>query len=447
MISIRTFVRDAGTRVPGLALIAGTALLTCSYDSANTGPGSIHREQPQPVSQAAPAVYAYTHVRSDGNRLAEGRGVLPSASPIDIELDGKPTWLLGAEFGEGSIWVVMLEDGAVRGFVVSGVTVVQAGIEPATLEAGAPPLLAVVGGIPMVLSAPVGDASPLTHPVPLGDGDRMAYVAMSGDLVVWEGEEMARLPLGAIPDARIVVDEGGRLLVLSRATTQYPHGVLGDALESSSISVVETRPTVRVISTISLPDDTVVEGLSPMWTDVDGDGTNEILVTLSNASQGARLAVFNDDGTTKAQGPAVGQGLRWRHQVAAGPFGPGGEYEVVDVLTPHIGGRVEFFGLDGDRLNLAGQADAYMSHVIGSRNLDMAAAGDFDGDGRLEVLLPTRTLTELAAVRRTADGAEEAWKVDVGGRLSTNLAVVETGDGRLAVGVGRADGVLRLWLP
>ncbi|MDA1348112.1 MAG: hypothetical protein O3A47_04485 [Chloroflexi bacterium] len=184
-----------------------------------------------------------------------------------------------------------------------------------------------------------------------------------------------------------------------------------------------------------------------MWTDVDGDGTNEILVTLSNASQGAWLAVFNDDGTTKAQGPAVGQGSRWRHQVAAGPFGPGGEYEVVDVLTPHIGGRVEFFGLDGDRLNLAGQADAYMSHVIGSRNLDMAAAGDFDGDGRLEVLLPTRTLTELAAVRRTIDGAEEAWKVDVGGRLSTNLAVVETGDGRLAVGVGRADGVLRLWLP
>ena len=77
----------------------------------------------------------------------------------------------------------------------------------------------------------------------------------------------------------------------------------------------------------------------------------------------------------------------------------------------------------------------------------MAAAGDFDGDGRLEVLLPTRTLTELAAVRRTVDGAEEAWKVDVGGRLSINLAVVETGDGRLAVGVGRTDGVLRLWLP
>jgi len=55
-----------------------------------------------------------------------------------------------------------------------------------------------------------------------------------------------------------------------------------------------------VISTIRLPDDTVVEGLSPMWTDLDGDGTNEILVTLSNASEGARLAVFNDQGAGTA---------------------------------------------------------------------------------------------------------------------------------------------------
>ena len=59
------------------------------------------------MSQAAPP-YAYTHIRSDGDRLAEG-----------------------------SIWMVMLEDGVARRLVVSGATVVQVGIEPATLEAGA----------------------------------------------------------------------------------------------------------------------------------------------------------------------------------------------------------------------------------------------------------------------------------------------------------------------
>ena len=78
--------------------------------------------------------------------------------------------------------MVMLENGAARRFVVSGGTVVQSGIEPATLEAEAPPLLAVVGGGPKMPSVPVGDASPLTHPVPLGDEARMAYMAINGDL-------------------------------------------------------------------------------------------------------------------------------------------------------------------------------------------------------------------------------------------------------------------------
>ena len=61
----------------------------------------------------------------------------------------------------------------------------------------------------MVLSVPVGDVSSLTHPILLGDEDRMAYVAMDEDLVVRDGEEVAWLPPGTIPDARIVVDEEG----------------------------------------------------------------------------------------------------------------------------------------------------------------------------------------------------------------------------------------------
>ena len=77
----------------------------------------------------------------------------------------------------------------------------------------------------------------------------------------------------------------------------------------------------------------------------------------------------------------------------------------------------------------------------------MAAAADLDGDGRIELLLPTQSRTELGAIRRTRDGAEVVWTISVGGRVATNLAVVPLSDGSLAVGVGRDDGVLRLWLP
>jgi hypothetical protein len=77
----------------------------------------------------------------------------------------------------------------------------------------------------------------------------------------------------------------------------------------------------------------------------------------------------------------------------------------------------------------------------------MALAGDFDGDGATELLLPNQARTELGAIRRTADGAEVAWTVPMNGRLSTNLAAVQLANGQLAIGAGREDGILRVWQP
>jgi hypothetical protein len=77
----------------------------------------------------------------------------------------------------------------------------------------------------------------------------------------------------------------------------------------------------------------------------------------------------------------------------------------------------------------------------------MVVAGDFDGDEKLEVLLTIQARTELGALQRTAEGAGVACVVPVGGVVATNLAAVTLPDGRLAVGVGREDGILRVWGP
>jgi hypothetical protein len=121
--------------------------------------------------------------------------------------------------------------------------------------------------------------------------------------------------------------------------------------------------------------------------------------------------------------------------------------ELVDVLTPHLTGVVEFFQLHAERLEVVAGVPGYTSHVIGTRNLDMALAGDFDGDGSIEVLLPDQSRTELGAIRRTGDDAEVAWIVPLDGILTTNLAAVSFPDGGLALGLGRGDGVLRVWMP
>lgn len=147
-----------------------------------------------------------------------------------------------------------------------------------------------------------------------------------------------------------------------------------------------------------------------------------------------------------AEGPPIGTGKLWRHQLAAGPFGPDGEIELVDVLTPHIGGIVEFYRLQDGRLNIVTKIKGYSSHQIGSRNLDMAIAGDFDNDGQIEIIVPDQGFTKLGIIKHGRKGAEIISNIDIGGKLSTNISVAEGNSENLILGVGREDGVLRIWI-
>jgi hypothetical protein len=370
---------------------------------------------------------------------------MPDIAPIDISLDGVPVWLVAAPLEEGSVWVVVLDDGRVQAFRAAQGEAVEIAVNPNLLPAGTPPLLVVENGVPRLV-APPGGASTLTHPIVLDDG-REAYIDGDGALIVTDGLIESRLAVGALPDARILMDEGERLLLLTGPTDGYPHGVLGDRIEATAITLVEASPSLRHVITIPVPDGFVIEGIAPIWADVDGMPGWEIIVTISNAEQGAQIVVFDESGNRVASGAAIGRGSRWRHQIASGPFGPDGEAEIVDVLTPHIGGVVEFYRKEGEELRIVAQVRGYTSHMIGTRNLDMAAMADFDGDGRLELLLPSQSRTELGAIRRTQAGAEVAWTVSVGARATTNISAVTLLDGTLALGVGRDDGVLRLWLP
>jgi hypothetical protein len=190
-----------------------------------------------------------------------------------------------------------------------------------------------------------------------------------------------------------------------------------------------------------------VEGIAPIWTDLDGDGTREIIVTLSDAQNGAQVVVFDEQGQTVASGPAVGQGYQWRHQIAVAAFAPDGTLSLAEVLTPHIGGVVGFYRWVDDELILETTLPDYTSHVINTRNLDMAAAGDFDGDGRPELLVPTQSREALADIRCENDGAQRVWSLPLEGQLTTNIAAVTLSDGRISVAAGMDTGVLRIWGP
>lgn len=390
--------------------------------------------------------FGYTHQRPDGNRLADGRGAMPEVSPVDLSLPGEPHWVVAAAQGQASVWTVILADGRVHAYRLQERMLEEMAITP-TVLAGAPPLLRVSGEDISLVMPPAANRAP-THPVILPENGGLAYLDINGRLLISVlGNGTRILFEGALPDARLLQDDAGRLLFLSNPTDRYAHGVLGDEIEAGGITLLEPLVEDGPATTIAIDPPSVVEGIAPIWADLSGDGQREIVVTVSNNRDGARIVVFDESGNQVARGPAVGQGSRWRHQIAVAPFGPQGSVELVDVLTPHIGGVVEFYRLDGDELSIVAEVPGYTSHIIGTRNLDMAVAGDFDGDGRPELLLPNQARTELGAIQRSEEGATVDWSVPVGARAVTNLASATLQDGSLAVGVGREDGVLRIWPP
>ena len=86
----------------------------------------------------------------------------------------------------------------------------------------------------------------------------------------------------------LLVDDQQRVLLLTKPSTRYPHGIAEDQLEATEITLLETVPSLRVVISIAISGQRVVEGVSPIWADLNGDGQREIIVTQSDAEQGRR---------------------------------------------------------------------------------------------------------------------------------------------------------------
>lgn len=388
-------------------------------------------------------VYGYTYGQPSGNLVAEGEGGLPLSEMVDVPLDDSPDWVAGVPFREGVAWAVALADGSVRDVyleVPGGIPPLE--ISPEELPAGAPPLVRSGGSSLELLP---GSGSPLTHPLPAEDA--LVGVAEDGDVFVKSADSTIQTNITALPDARLVKSGSGLVAFLSNPTRRYAHGVLGDAIEANEITVADIGGNGRleVRAEITAESGGVFEEISPMWVEARG---NELLAVSESADGlGTRVSLYHPDGRLAAAGPFIGEPFKWRHVLAAGPFGPNGEFEIAAVRTPHLDAVVEFYRPDFESgtLDIVAEVPGYTSHRLDTRNLDTARAGDLDGDGRWELLVPNRSYTELAAIRRTENGAEVAWTLPAGGEISTNVASATDENGRAMVAVGRSDGVLRIW--
>lgn len=362
---------------------------------------------PAAAAEADPEQLSRTDHSASGNRLVSAGSWSPGV--IDIALGAVPQWVLPDPGETGNAWLVTMPDGSVLRVSPNGASS-SGGFEAiATLESGTPPIARS------------------------GEGGTLR-VGSALDAQDWFDD--------AIPAARAVHTPGGQVVALTGSTQRYPHGVLGDDIEATTISI---RDVDGSLQQASVDDGEVIEGLTPMLADLDLDGVVEIIVTVSTADAGARVVVFDLEGRRIASSEPIGRGFRWLHQVAVGPLAADGKPNVVVVRTPHIGGIVQAFELNGARLDLVAESSGFSSHRLGSPNLDMALLADVDADAVAEVIVPHQDRRSLAVLARRGDRFVPTRTLPLDGELATNVAAAVGSDGALRLAIGTDDGRLRIF--
>ncbi len=426
--------RAARVSLP-LVVFAALVLAACSSSATDEKQPASSEVMASPTNTVSPLLEPLSEAARvsgfpSGNRYVPGTVDL-TRPPIRLETNSIPVWVAAVEDSSGLVIALVTENHSL--FMVRSEGTRTIGMSTQPWDRNTPPVLVADRGQVRLLERPDG-ASPLTAPA-VRAGQEI-WLTPEGDLI---GLDTPNVTL--LADSRIVQSSRGELAILSEPTTEYRHGVLGDAVEAASVTVIgEERPV-----TIPAPAGTVFEAVAPMWADVDDDGLDELLVTASDSGGGARLTVYEPDGSLVGSSPPIGRGNRWLNQLAVAPTGPAGETEIIEVRTPHIGGIVRWHRLIEGDFALVATASEYSTHRIGSRNVDQGVVVDTTGDGRPETLVPTQDQESLVALGRAGEQATVLTTVELGGRLSTNLEVLKLSDGSAALIAGTDQGVLLIW--
>lgn len=392
-----------------------------------------------PTPAGDPLNAAYVGKSVGGNPYLEGVSAdLVGGEAENVELAGQGAWVVGLPDGDDTIWVVALTDGklgAVR-LRSDGVATFLTEEDLGALPAGMPPVIYRDAAGELVIVRPPTGAATHTYPIEVDSKGSLAWVMDDGSLSVRRGAtELGAASLGLLPDARLVSDGAGTVVALAGPTTRYEHGVLGDSVEAEGWVRLQVGAGVATLESVTVEDPQVVEGVGVLWEDLDGDGTRDVIATVSDAQDGARIVAWTSKG--RLEGPVVGQGKRWRHQLVVAPFGPEGEIELVVAKTPHIGGLLEFYRPTEDgALAFVSTLAGYSTHATGSRNLDTALAVDLDADGDLELLVPNASRDALAVIGRPGQtAATEETTFPLPGAVTSNIAAVVASGGGLVIGV------------
>lgn len=252
------------------------------------------------------------------------------------------------------------------------------------------------------------------------DGHRLARFERH-EAAAWR--EVARSQEPVLADARPVLadlearGDGGHIAVLAGPDARrYAHGVLGDAIEPTRVLWLE-RHGLETLRALDLPAPHVFEDVTLRPVPGFGAGAGAALLTVRSGPDGGQLALVTADSSRPrdlriaALGDTVGGFHRWLAPTTTGAH-------LVAVHTPHIGGVLHVYTRDGARLSRRRLVGDVSTHVIGSRETDLA------GWVRGRLVLPSQDGRRLRSFDPAADWAEGA-SVALPGRVAMTRALAD----------------------
>ncbi len=254
-----------------------------------------------------------------------------------------------------------------------------------------------------------------------------------------------------LPDTELVTGKRNiKRAWFSGPTSRYGHGVLGDAIEAEAITAELADGSI--VAAVLEPS-AVFEDRTPRLVDVNNDGHDEILVVKSYLRKGAAVSLVgqvDDQLQILAEAPAIGIANRWLNPVGAADFDGDGTSEIAVVITPHIGGTLQLYEWQGNRLIADHNAFGFSNHAMGSRELGLSAILDVNHDGVMDIIVPDAGRTTLVATSFNNAKAHTLARIDVTGRFTSGLFTVDlNGDGRSELIFATEDSRLSVleWYP
>jgi hypothetical protein len=174
----------------------------------------------------------------------------------------------------------------------------------------------------------------------------------------------------------------------SGPTDRYPHGVLGDDIEYTTLDV--TLSDGRVLSA-QYEATLVFEDIAPRLWDITGDGVPEVVTVESHEAEGGRLVVWGlQDGQLRqiARTPFIGTRFRWLAPVGAADLDGDGHVELAYVDRPHLAKTLRIWRYTPDGFDEIASVPGLTNHRIGE---DYITGGQRDcGQGPELVVVDAR---------------------------------------------------------